>query len=73
MGYINISTEFIISTFNPNSAENECGNIAMFFRTEILKFDQLCLQSWKRFLFGKAFCPPEFSEAEVFSPKNYID
>lgn len=31
------------------------------------------LQSWKHLLFGKILCPSEFTEAEVFSPQNYID
>lgn len=43
----------VISTFHPNSAQNECRNITVFFRMEILNSDQLGLQSWKRCLFWK--------------------
>lgn len=69
----------VISTFHPNSAQNECRNITVFFRMEILNSDQLGLQSWKRCLFWKKkksvlfVPPPEFFEADIFYPKNYIN
>lgn len=68
----------VISTFHPNSAQNECRNITVFFRMEILNSDQLGLQSWKRCLFGRKKSvrfvpPPEFFEADIFYPKNYIN